>query len=69
VDLIQDGVLEYDDWFDAYVWNHVALREPLWRRVGRKLGLWYVHYKTKEVPVMDIMSYCPYCGEKINYGE
>jgi hypothetical protein len=69
VDLVQDGVIEYDDWFNAYTWNRIAKQEPLWRKIGRKLGLWSTYYTTKTISAMDIMSFCPYCGEKINYSQ
>ena len=67
IELVADGVVEYDDNYDAYVWNRFSKAEPLWRKLGRKIGRWSAFYLTKKVSCMDLMSHCPYCGEKINY--
>ena len=49
---IIDGVIEYDDFFDAYLWfGYIECRflGIFKRRWGR----------------VDILIYCPFCGKKI----
>lgn len=48
---VVDGAIEYDDWYNCYVFfGYLERRFLFWRYgVGRA----------------DVLSYCPYCGEKI----
>lgn len=52
LDAVIDGVIEYDDFFDAYLIFHYIERRFLFWKYG--------------ICRVDILKYCPYCGERLN---
>ena len=50
-DAIIDGIIEYDDFYDAYLVFYYK---------EKKVLFW-----TKRWGTADILQFCPYCGEKI----
>lgn len=59
LDAVIDGTFEYEDFYDAYVW----LR-PRFRLRKRWNPLRLIH-KNKMTLVLDVLSYCPFCGEQL----
>lgn len=55
LDAVIDGSVEYDDFYDAYLWHR-----PLWRK---RFFRWLPNKMTL---CLDILVYCPYCGEKLS---
>lgn len=51
-DAIVDGIIEYDDFYDAYIW-FAYLEKPFLKIFKKRWGR------------ADILRCCPYCGEKI----
>jgi len=61
LDAVIEGSFEYDDFYDAYMWLRGREKQRKWWNPLRYLiGRWYKTY------VMDILSYCPYCGQKLS---
>jgi len=51
-DAVAEGFIEYDDWWDAYLWFAYIERS-------------FLKFFKKRWGRVDILVYCPYCGEKI----
>lgn len=55
IDMIMSGYIEYDDFYDAYA---ITVARP------KKFLFW-----TRWITCLEILTYCPYCGEKIYFRE
>ncbi len=55
LDAVFDGSFEYDDFYDSYIWF----------RPRNKPKKWYWPFE-RHTLCMDILCYCPYCGEKLS---
>ena len=53
LDAIISGYIEYDDYFDAYLFFGYVERKFLFWKYG--------------VGAVEILRYCPYCGESLIY--
>lgn len=51
-DAIADGIIEYDDWYDAYLVFYYKEKR-------------FLFFFKKQWGRADILIHCPYCGEKI----
>jgi hypothetical protein len=53
-DAVAEGVFEYCDWYDGYEWF-----VPRFKRKR-----WYWPFERISIAV-DLLRYCPYCGDKL----
>jgi hypothetical protein len=54
LDAVLDGSIEYDDFYDAYIWFRPRMKPKKWYWPLERHSL-----------CMDILTHCPFCGEKI----
>jgi len=60
LDAVIDGTFEYDDFYDAYLWLRPRYERRKWWNPLRLVN------QNKMTMSLDVLNYCPYCGEKLS---